>query len=59
MLLPQVKPQLTLVSEVKVAFFTMIRLLSGVNAHVALERLQVAEVSSTDLTGVRLLSGVD
>lgn len=59
MLLPQVKPQLALVSEVEVAFFTMIRLLSGMNAHVALERLEVAEVSSTDLTRVRLLSCVD
>lgn len=59
MLLPEVKPQLTLVSEVEVTFFTMIRLLSGVNAHVALERLKVAEVCSTDLTRVRLLSCVD
>lgn len=58
-LLPQVKPQLTLVSEVEVTFFTMIRLLSSMNAHVALERLKVAEVSPTDLTRVRLLSRVD
>lgn len=58
-LLPQVKPQLTLVSEVKITVFAMIRLLSGVNAHVALEGLQVAEVSAADLTRVRLLSSVD
>lgn len=58
-LLPEMKPQLTLVSEVQVTFFTMIRLLSGVNAHVALERLKVAEVRSTDLTGVRLLPRVN
>jgi len=37
----------------------MIRLFSCVNAHVALERLKVAEVSPTDLTGVRLLSCVN
>lgn len=37
----------------------MIRLLPSVNAHVALERLQVAEVRAADLAGVRLLSGVD
>lgn len=59
MFLSEVKPQLTLVSEVKVTFFTMIRLLSGMNAHVALERLKVAEVCSTDLTRVRLLSRVN
>lgn len=29
------------------------------NAHVALERLQVAEVGAADLTGVWLLSSVD
>lgn len=58
-LLPQMKPQLTLVSEVEVTFLTMIRLFSCVNAHVALERLKVAEVSPTDLTGVRLLSCVN
>lgn len=29
------------------------------NAHVALERLKVAEVSAADLAGVRLLSCVD
>lgn len=57
-LLSQMKPQLTLVSEVEVTFFTMIRLLSSMNAHVALERLKVAEVSSTDLTRVRFLSCV-
>lgn len=37
----------------------MIRFLSGVNAHVALKGLEVAEVCSTDLTGIRFLSGVD
>lgn len=37
----------------------MIGLLSRMNAHVALERLQVAEVRAADLAGVRLLSGVD
>lgn len=37
----------------------MIRLLSRVNAHVALQRLKVAEVSPADLAGVRLLSCVD
>lgn len=37
----------------------MIRLLSGMNAHVALERLKVAEVCSTDLTRVWLLSRVN
>lgn len=37
----------------------MIRLLPGVNAHVALERLKVAEVCPTDLAGVRLLSCVN
>lgn len=58
-LLSEVKPQLTLVSEVEVTFFTMIRLLSGMNAHVALERLKVAEVCATDLTWVRLLSRVN
>lgn len=58
-LLSQVKPQLTLVSEVEVTFFTMIRLLSGMNAHVALERLKVTEVRSTDLTRVRFLPRVN
>lgn len=58
-LLSEVKPQLTLVSEVEVTFFTMIRLLSGMNTHVALERLKVAEMCSTDLTWVRLLSCVN
>lgn len=57
-LLSQMKPQLTLVSEVEVTLFTMIRLLPGVNAHVALERLKVAEMCATDLTRVRFLSGV-
>lgn len=57
-LLPEMKPQLTLVSEVQVTFFTMIRLLSGMNTHVTLERLKVAEVCSTNLTRVRLLSCV-
>lgn len=51
--------QLTLVSEVEVTFFTMIRLLSGMDAHVALECLKVAEVRSTDLTRVRLFSCVN
>lgn len=37
----------------------MIGLLSGMNAHVALERLEVAEVCSADLAGVWLLSCVD
>lgn len=37
----------------------MIRLLSGVNAHVALERLKVTEVSSADITRIRLLSCVN
>lgn len=37
----------------------MIGLLSRMNAHVALERLQVAEVRAADLAGVRLLPGVD
>lgn len=37
----------------------MVGLLSRVDAHVALERLEVAEVCPADLTGVRLLSGVD
>lgn len=37
----------------------MIGLLSGMNAHVALERLEVAEVCSADLAGVWLLSRVD
>lgn len=37
----------------------MIRLLSGMNAHVALKRLKVAEVSPADLTRVRLLSCVN
>lgn len=37
----------------------MIGLLSSMNAHVALERLQVAEVGAADLTGVWLLSSVD
>lgn len=37
----------------------MVGLLSSVNAHVALERLQVAEVRAADLAGIRLLSGVD
>lgn len=58
-LLSEVKPQLTLVSEVEVAFFTMIRLLSSMDAHVTLERLKVAKVRSTDLTGVWLLSCVN
>lgn len=59
MLLPQVEPQLTLVSEVQVTFFTMIRFLARMDAHVALERLKVAEVRPADLAGVRLLSRVD
>lgn len=37
----------------------MVGLLSCVDAHVALERLKVAEVCPTDLTGVWLLSSVD
>lgn len=37
----------------------MIGLLSSMNAHVALERLQVAEVRAADLAGVGLLSSVD
>lgn len=37
----------------------MIRLLSSMDPHVTLERLEVAEVRSTDLAGVWLLSGVD
>lgn len=37
----------------------MVGLLSCVNAHVALERLEVAEVRPADLAGVWLLSGVD
>lgn len=37
----------------------MVGLLSRVNAHVALERLEVAEVRPADLAGVRLLSSVD
>lgn len=37
----------------------MVGLLSGVNAHVALERLEVAEVCPADLAGVWLLSRVD
>lgn len=37
----------------------MIRLLSGMNAHVALERLKVTEVRSTDLTRVRFLPRVN
>lgn len=37
----------------------MIRLLSRVDAHVALKRLKVAEVRSADLTGVWFLSRVD
>lgn len=37
----------------------MIGLLSGMNAHVALKRLEVAEVCSADLAGVWLLSCVD
>lgn len=58
-LLSEMKPQLTLMSEVEVTFFTMIRLLSGMNAHVAFKRLKVSEVCSTDLTRVRLLSCVN
>lgn len=53
------EPQLTLMSEVQVTIFTMIRLLPGVYAHVALQSLKVAEVRSTDLTRVRLFSGVN
>lgn len=37
----------------------MVGLLSCVNAHVALERLEVAEVCPADLAGVWLLSSVD
>lgn len=37
----------------------MVRLLSGVDAQVALERLQVSEACSTDLTRIRLLTRVD
>lgn len=37
----------------------MIGLLSGMNTHVALERLEVAEVCSADLAGVWLLSCVN
>lgn len=87
MLLTEVQPQLTLVPEVEVTFFTlrknnnrnealhtaaprgggvapplgayMVGLLSRVDAHVALERLEVAEVRPADLAGVRLLSSVD
>lgn len=58
-LLSEVKPQLTLVSEVEVTFFAMIGLLSSMNAHVALECLKVAEVCSADLTRIRLLSCVN
>lgn len=58
-LLSEMESQLTLVSEVEVTFFTMIRLLSGMDAHVALECLKVAEVRSTDFTRVRLFSCVN
>lgn len=37
----------------------MIRLLSCMDAHVALERLQVAEVCPADLTWIRFLARVD
>lgn len=37
----------------------MIRLLSCVDAHVALERLKMAEVRPADLAGVRFFSGMD
>lgn len=37
----------------------MIGLLSGMNAHVALERLEVTEVCSADLAGIWLLSCMD
>lgn len=37
----------------------MIRLLSGVNAHVTLESLKVAEVCPTDFTRVWFLSCVN
>lgn len=37
----------------------MIGLLSGMNAHVALQRLKMAEVCSTDITRVWLLSCVN
>lgn len=37
----------------------MVGLLSRVDAQVALQRLQVTEACSTDLTWVRLLAGVD
>lgn len=36
-----------------------VRLLSSVDAQVALQRLQVAETSSTGVTWVRLFPGVD
>lgn len=58
-LLSEVESELALVAKVQVAFLTMVRLLSCVDAKVALEGLQVSEASPADLTGVRLLSCVD
>lgn len=58
-LLSQMQPELTLVAEVQVAFFTMVGLFSRVNAQVTLQRLQVTEASPTDLTGIRFLPRVN
>lgn len=58
-LLSQMEPQLALMTEVQVTFLTAVRLLSGVDAQVALQRLQVSETCSTGVTWVRLFSGVD
>lgn len=57
--LSEVQSKLTLVAKVQVAFLTMIGLFSCVNAQVTLQRLQVTEARSADLTRVWLLPGVD
>lgn len=59
MLLPQVKPQLALVTEMQLAVIALIWFLSCVNAGVTLQSLQVTEAGAAHLTGVRLLSRVD
>lgn len=46
-------------AKVEVTFLAGVRLLSSVNAQVALQRLQVAEAGATGVTGVRLLPGMD
>lgn len=57
--LPQVEPQLAFVAEIHVALFTMIRLLSGVDADVALEGLQVSEAGPAGPARVRLFPCMD